>query len=351
MPIYGFKADDPDSQVAIGSLLSRADSVETLNFDTLAQYVISNIELKPTSLSYDKPKQWGLVVNTTFDGLNDDSNQAIYFDNKYKDIGDGYLTYTLSAEEFSDMILGGLYDNPKAYIAKLKDELIGKKFYRATNVNLLKVIVLDDSLNISVGDLSAKDRTGEIYYVGQDLQSYDTLTKESQSDFSSQLNTLFAKFKETPVLDTGKGFDVPEPVVPEVDGAETSPLSDVDVKSEVDYGIDYDKLDNKFDAAVDSVAPLSDFDVPVVDSNFDTDLPVVEDSNQPDMSMDQLMDELLSQTAKNTTRKKKNTHQYVDEFANALAESQTSTSKIKKKRQTSQAVVTQQKQKDAGLEL
>lgn len=367
MAIYGFKANDSESQVAIGALLARADSVENSSFDTLAQYVVSNVELKPTSLSFDKPKQWGLVVNTTFDGLNDESNQAIYFNTNYKDVGDGYLVYTLSAEEFSDMILGGLYNNPEGFISKLKDELIGKKFYRSTSVNLLKVVVLDDSLSISAGDLSAKETAGQVYYVGQDLRSYDVLTKDANSDFVSQLQSLLSKFKDSPVIassrDLGYSFDNDIEPVSDV-SVQVDPLSDVAVRSEVDYGIDYDNLNQSIQPQTRSAIDLAFDNISDTGLSSDNlDLPVLENDDQSmvdnvndtlDLSLDELMSQLNDQGSNNASRKKKNTRQYVDDFADALAESQESSSKLKKKRkQTSQAVANQQKQKsiDVGLDL
>lgn len=366
MAIYGFKANDSESQVAIGALLARADSVENSSFDTLAQYVVSNVELKPTSLSFDKPKQWSLVVNTTFDGLNDEANQAIYFNAEHKDVGDGYLVYTLSAEEFSDMVLGGLYDNPENYISKLKGELIGKKFYRATSVNLLKVIVLDDSLSVSAGDLTVKEQTGQVYYVGQDLKSYDVLTKDANSDFVSQLQSLLSKFKENPVVSFSRDnvYVLDRDAEPVSDrSAQEVSLSDVDVHSEVDYGIDYDKLNQSIQPQTSSTIDLAFDNISDVGSGFDDlDLPVLENDAQStvdnvndslDLSLDGLMSQLNDQVSNNASRKKKNSRQYVDDFADALVDSQSSSSKAKKKRkQTSQAVANQQKQKstDVGLD-
>ena len=198
MALYGFNANSNNDRLAITNILANSYNVSTHEFDSLAQYKIKDVELVPTSVELSMPRQWGLNVMTSLEGFNSYDGNPVWF--KESDTVDSCITYSLSTDDFVKMIQGGLYVDPVAYLKKLQDELSSKSFYRKSRVQLIKCQVLDTASKISAGDLSEHVLKGTNFYIGSDLDTYQVVSPELQSNFVKELSKALDTLVKTPIL-------------------------------------------------------------------------------------------------------------------------------------------------------
>ena len=227
-------------------------------------------------------------------------------------LGDGYITYDLPANEFANMIKAGLYVNPEEYVEKLKQYLKKQTFYRQSKVHLMQFILPDNHLQIAVGDLRMKQDTGRIYYVGRDLQKYCQLDSSVQSDFQNVLNKSLDKLAKNPISvsleetraksqEAQQQVDVPD-------------LPTVSINSEID-------LSSTANPEVSEVgSSVVDSSVQSVDSNL---VESAAPSSASVLNFNDLMRQLNLQraSAEHIRGAQRQTHAYVDDFADALANS------------------------------
>lgn len=317
MPLYGFKVNNQKDQLAITNLLMQSNNIQTKDYTAYAQYQITDVALKPRDVRPSQPRRWSLGVNTSLLGFNDPNGQALWFDTDSDNaLGDGYITYDLPANEFANMIKAGLYVNPEEYVEKLKQDLKKQTFYRQSKVHLMQFILPDNHLQIAVGDLRMKQDTGRIYYVGRDLQNYCQLDSSVQSDFQNVLNKSLDKLSKNPISVSleetrAKSQEVQQQVdVPD--------LPTVSINSEIDLSSTANpEVSEVGSSVVDSVV---DSNMQAVDSNL------VESSTPSSASVlnfNDLMRQLNLQraSAEHIRGAQRQTHAYVDDFADALANS------------------------------
>lgn len=342
---YGFKGTNTNDVLAITNVLAQADEVTSDDFSTLAQYQIKDVELKPESLSLGLPRQWMLTLNTALLGFNQKNGQAVYFNNEDSPVGDGYLTFALGVKDFVQMVKGGLYVDPMAYLAKVKELLTEKEFYRQTRVNLITARVLDSQLEIAVGNHHTKSITGHDYLIGKDLQAYETFTPDREvakrSNLGQILSSGFAALANDPIVKNVKKRDAKFESVAKKAVADVK-LPDVHVDNEVSLA-----LSEKSEIA----SAASNTQSNVIKPDSKTNLPpvvnveseVVPPVDQP-TDMSSLMAQL--QNISQPSHAVRKHHAYVDDFGKARQVSHAAQQQKLIKRQTAQH---QQEREDSGL--
>ena len=380
--VYGFKSNNAGDATAITNALLQADTIDEKSYDTLAQYTIKDVELKPASLSFGLPRQWMLTLNTSLIGMNKPDGQAVYFDEQNKDstVGDGYVTYELGLPEFQKMLDGGLYVNPLAYSNKLKESLRGQQFFRQTRANLTTVRVLDSHLDIAVGDLREQEDTGHEYLIGKDVQAYETFTPEQskQSNLDQVLGKSFNDLAAIPIT-MKRDFDA-EKLAAQSTQIEMPELPDVHVNQEVnmalstqsdlikngnsdapisaatqdDFGnVSGAESDVQVDAGETNVTPFlkqssAPADLQAVDVKSDVATGAVKNAvsesmaddndnggNDQPVDVNDLMDK-LNQASTANAKRVAHSHAYVDDFAGALQSSHQNQQKKLQKTQRTQ---------------
>jgi hypothetical protein len=339
---YGFKGTNTNDALAITNVLAQADEVTSDDFSTLAQYQIKDVELKPATLSLGLPRQWMLTLNTNLLGFNQKNGKAIYFNNEESPVGDGYLTFALGVKDFLQMVKGGLYVDPATYLAKVKELLTEKEFYRQTRVNLTTARVLDSQLEIAVGNHHAKAVTGHDYFIGKDLQAYETFTPEREVSKRSNLEQVLSSgFKALASDPITKKRDVKLENVAKKAVADIK-LPDVHVEDEVSLALseksEIVSATPNVESKADKVAVKNDLP-PVVEVESEVVAPV----EQP-TDMKSLMAQLQNVQQPVAARKRR---AYVDDFGKARQSSQTQQQQKVIKRQTAQH---QQEHDDNGLD-
>ena len=109
MPRYGFKANNAADRQAITNLMLQQGQITHHQYDTLAQYQIKDVQLKPTNLGLGRPRRWTLTFNTNLVGMNMPDGEALWFAKENREVGDGYSTLDLNVDQFTQMLKGGLY--------------------------------------------------------------------------------------------------------------------------------------------------------------------------------------------------------------------------------------------------
>lgn len=348
MPKYGFKNSNKHDQLAISNVLSQADRVEQDSYPTLAQYEIKDVDLKPLTVSFNKPRQWALTVNTNLRGFNDKKGQAIYFNDEKAQVGDGYAAYPLKAEQLASMLKGGLYEAPTQYMQTLKDKLVGQQFYRQSRANLMTAHVYDSHLDVHVGDFKPQHTSDREYLIGRDLQAYTDFPKQlsKQTNFEQILGKSLDQLEKSPVK------------APEIKSkqrkaplSKTPSLQDVTVDTEVDLSGDQtsiapapnenhseksEKPASLAQVQVDqeTVAPQKDLIEQEQKSQVPVESEVPADSGEPDT-----VDDILKQLEVDSATQPKKKTAYEDDFMMAAADSKASqhSQQVKQnKRQTAQ---------------
>lgn len=345
---YGFKGTNTNDALAITNALAQADSVTSESFSTLAQYQIKDVQLKPATISMGLPRQWMLTLNTNLLGFNQQNGQAVYFNNEQSPVGDGYLTFSLGVDHILNMVKGGLYVDPVAYVAKVKQLLLDKEFYRQTRVTLTRARVLDSHLDIAVGNHHIETVTGHDYLIGKDLQAYETFTPDRDlnrhSNLDKVLTSSFEALSKDPILN--KQTIKPDVVKKQVEDVK---LPDVHVNDEVSLALS----DNSEIASVaTSVLPTPSVESPTVKADVKPDLPpVVEVASEVDLPEEQPLDisSLMAQLQQiqQPSQVNRKHREYVDDFGKARQVSQAQQQQRTVKRQTAQR---QQEKEDSGLD-
>ena len=204
MPRYGFKANNAADRQAITNLMLQQGQITHHQYDTLAQYQIKDVQLKPTNLGLGRPRRWTLTFNTNLVGMNMPDGEALWFAKENREVGDGYSTLDLNVDQFTQMLKGGLYVNPAEYMKKLKKQLNTKTFYRPTKANLMTIDVPGDALNISAGDFSGKISATHRYLVGADLQGYSNVEPDQKTDLIQLVNSKVNDLSKQPITEVAQ---------------------------------------------------------------------------------------------------------------------------------------------------
>lgn len=204
MPRYGFKANNAADRQAITNLMLQQGQITHYQYDTLAQYQIKDVQLKPTNLGLGRPRRWTLTFNTNLVGMNMPDGEALWFAKENREVGDGYSTLDLNVDQFTQMLKGGLYVNPAEYMKKLKKQLNTKTFYRPTKANLMTIDVPGDALNISAGDFSGKISATHRYLVGADLQGYSNVEPDQKTDLIQLVNSKVNDLSKQPITEVAQ---------------------------------------------------------------------------------------------------------------------------------------------------
>lgn len=201
MPRYGFKANNAEDRQAITNLMLQQGQILHRQYDTLAQYEIKDVQLKPTNLGLGRPRRWTLTFNTNLVGMNMPDGEALWFAKEDREVGDGYSTLDLNVDQFTKMLKGGLYVDPSRYMKKLKKQLNSQTFYRPTKANLMTIDVPGDVLNISAGDFSGKMSATHRYLVGADLQGYSNVDSTQKTNLIQLVNSKVDDLSKQPITE------------------------------------------------------------------------------------------------------------------------------------------------------
>ena len=201
MARYGFKTNNADDRLAITNLMLQQGSIQHHQYQTLAQYQIKDVQLKPTNLGLGRPRRWTLAFNTNMVGMNMPTGEALWFAKEDRPVGDGYSTMDLNVDQFSQMLKGGLYVNPTKYLKNLKKKLNDKTFYRPTQANLMTIDVPGDALSISAGDFTGTVSQTHRYLVGSDLHAYDDVKPEEKTNLYTLVNEQVNEMAKTPITE------------------------------------------------------------------------------------------------------------------------------------------------------
>lgn len=325
MPVYGFKANNRDDQLAITNLLLQSDNVQTRDYSTLAQYEIKDVQLKPRDVRPNQPRRWSLAVNTNLLGFNDPQGNALWFNDEKRPIGDGYVTYDIPAKAFAQMIQAGLYLNPDEYMRKLASQMEKENFYRRTRVSLMQFVLPDDHLQIAVGDVRMKQQTGRIYYVGRDLQNYCNLTPQVDSDFMQVLQTGLDHMTKHPVEVTVEQTRAAQQEAQAQQQQVNVPdLPEVNISSEVDLSSTATLQSQVSVAEPSSASQLVESQAPVESDLLESS----EVEPATSMNFNDLLKQLNQQRQQQSAQQAgpRVHHAYVDDFADALSESNSASS-------------------------
>ena len=362
MALYGFKQGSRTDQAAISSLLSQADELQTTELQTLSQYSIKQVDLAPSSLGADLPRQWALTMRTSLTGFNDEHQQAIYFADDQRPLGDGYLTYQVTPELMQTMIQGGMYDNPRQYLDDLREQLVGKTFFRPSKISLTRVSVSDRHWNIAAGDQREHVDQSEKYLIGRDLEAYADVDVNKQRQWKSDLPQLLSKTGTALAEQAQLRQATPASAEPSMTSSALPALSALTVDNEVAYS-----------TTAPSVAPVEPQSSQV--SQSATSQRVKQQSRAASLntavtqqqapapasvaptpgstlSMDELMAALSAASQNAPTTRPAKSHAYVDDFATAKQAMQSQKQRETQRRSVATSLTqTPASASDTGLEL
>ena len=214
MPLYGFKYNNERDRVAITSLLTRQGLASTTThqtYDTLAQYQIKDVELRPANLGLGRPQRWLLAFNTNLVGMNLPNGQALWFGQENRPSGDSYSTMELNVDQFAKMLKGGLYVDPDGYMKRLRSGLVDQTCYRQTKTALTTMKVSDAEQRINAGDFRFQQRRGREYFVARDLQGYSDVKPGDRTNLFKVVENQVDKIAEKPLTQVAH-LQVPEDV-------------------------------------------------------------------------------------------------------------------------------------------
>lgn len=367
MALYGFKQGSRTDQAAISSLLSQADELQTTELQTLSQYSIKQVDLAPNSLGADLPRQWALTMRTSLTGFNDEHQQAIYFADDQRPLGDGYLTYQVTPELMQTMIQGGMYDNPRQYLDDLREQLVGKTFFRPSKISLTRVSVSDRHWNIAAGDQREHLDQSEKYLIGRDLEAYADVDVNKQRQWKSDLPQLLSKTGTALAEQAQLRQATPASAEMSAPSSALPALSALTVDNEVAYSTtapsasSVTPVEPQSSQASQSVTSqrvkqqsrAASLNTAVTQRQVPAPAPVASTPTPGStLSMDELMAALSAASQNAPTTRPAKSHAYVDDFATAKQSMQSQKQRDTQRRSVATSLTqTPTSARDTGLEL
>lgn len=361
MALYGFKQGSRTDQAAISSLMSQADELQTTELQTLSQYAIKQVDLAPSSLGADLPRQWALTMRTSLLGFNDEHQQAIYFADDQRPLGDGYLTYQVTPELMQTMIQGGMYDNPRQYLDDLREQLVGKTFYRPSKVSLTRVSVSDRHWNIAAGDQREHLDQSEQYLIGRDLEAYADVDVNKQAQWQSDLPQLLTKTGMTLAEQAQLRQATPASAETTMTSSALPALSALTVDNEVAYSTTAPSVapvapqssqasQSATSQRVKQQSRAASLNTAVTQQQAPAPAPAAPTPGST-LSMDELMAALSAASQNAPTTRPAKSHAYVDDFATAKQSMQSQKQRDAQRRSVATSLTqTPTSASDAGLE-
>lgn len=366
MALYGFKQGSRTDQAAISSLLSQADELQTTELQTLSQYSIKQVDLAPSSLGADLPRQWALTMRTSLTGFNDEHQQAIYFADDQRPLGDGYLTYQVTPELMQTMIQGGMYDNPRQYLDDLREQLVGKTFFRPSKISLTRVSVSDRHWNIAAGDQREHLDQSEKYLIGRDLEAYADVDVNKQRQWKSDLPQLLSKTGMALAEQAQLRQATPASAEPSMTSSALPALSALTVDNEVSYATtapsapSVTPVESQSSQASQSATSqrvkqqsrAASLNTAVVQQQAPASATAPTPTPGSTLSMDELMAALSAASQNAPTTRPAKSHAYVDDFATAKQAMQSQKQRDTQRRSVATSLTqTPTSVRDTGLEL
>lgn len=364
MALYGFKQGSRTDQAAISSLMSQADELQTTELQTLSQYKIKQVDLAPSSLGADLPRQWALTMRTSLTGFNDEHQQAIYFADDQRPLGDGYLTYQVTPELMQTMIQGGMYDNPRQYLDDLREQLVGKTFFRPSKISLTRVSVSDRHWNIAAGDQREHVDQSEKYLIGRDLEAYADVDVNKQRQWKSDLPQLLSKTGTALAEQAQLRQATPASAEPSMTSSALPALSALTVDNEVAYSTTAPSVapvasqssqvsQSATSQRVKQQSRAASLNTAVTQQQAPAPAPVAPTPTPGStLSMDELMAALSAASQNAPTTRPAKSHAYVDDFATAKQSMQSQKQRDTQRRSVATSLTqAPTSASDTGLEL
>ena len=272
--LYGFDSSDYENQAVMNMLRTQSDYDEIETFDSVGQFRIVDVTLKPKKYDPFKLSSWQLDIASAFEGVNTKTGQTLLFPSSTTHV---YDSYTLSAKQFSKMVENGLYDDFDAYVALLNNKLRDKSYYRPVTASLERLLVRDNFDSIRGGVYDAFSVKYMNYYIGTNHSVSWDLSLEDNTNFVKilhdnldlQLSTEEVSQSHT-VLENKVQTDIQKKLLEQTTSSELKP---VELHDELD--LSDDSLETNSSELFNSTNPESSLAPVKVDSelelNSDTD--------------------------------------------------------------------------------
>ena len=183
--LYGLDAGDLSLRSILLTLRAQADFVDSERFESVGEFSISKVSLKPQTYDIMRLNRWQLLVEGKLEGLNTKTGSSVLFPDSKSKI---YDYYYLNADEFSQMVKQGLYDDFDGYVDELNTKLCGQHYFRSTKANFEKVLVRDEYNPLAIGKFDFSGVHYVNYYIGTNLDVTKNLNEEKQTNFTKVLS-------------------------------------------------------------------------------------------------------------------------------------------------------------------